>query len=168
MTLQATNQGLQTVFVYGASGHAKVLIDAIEKQGQFQVLGLLDDNPALKGVDVYGYKVIGGKEEISSQDCSLCLVAIGDNRIRHQVGCWLESVGVSLPDAIVHPSASLANGLLDIKSALVPADFDGIVLPLLDDLDGDGLDEIIVAFAEEDRLILRIFDDAEAGFVELY
>lgn len=111
MTLQAINQGRQTVFVYGASGHAKVLIDTIEKQGQFQVLGLLDDNLALKGVDVYGYKVIGGKEEISSQDCSLCLVAIGDNRIRHEVACWLQSAGICLPDAIVHPSASLARGV---------------------------------------------------------
>ncbi len=67
-----------------------------------------------------------------------------------------------------HPSPSLANGLLDIKSSRIPADFAGLVLPLLFDLDGDGRDEIIVAFAQESELILQIFDDAQAGFAVMY
>ena len=67
-----------------------------------------------------------------------------------------------------HPSPSLADGRLDIKSSRIPADFGGLVLPLLFDLDGDGRDEIIVAFAQESELILQIFDDAQAGFAVMH
>jgi len=67
-----------------------------------------------------------------------------------------------------HSSPSLSNGLLDIKSPRIPVDFGGLVLPLLFDLDGDGRDEIIVAYAQESELILQIFDDAQAGFAVLH
>jgi hypothetical protein len=80
-----------------------------------------------------------------------------------------------------HPSPSLANGLLDIKSSLIPLDFDGLILPLLSDLDGDGDedDEIVFMardaglpaprFEEPDGIVpgsgveIRIVDPIDAG-----
>lgn len=98
------------IIVIGASGHAKVVIDVLEKQGAYNAISLIDDNPELKGLDIYGYKVLGGKTDISSRNGNLCLVAIGDNRIRYEVSSWLELNGFSLSEAVVHPSAQLARG----------------------------------------------------------
>ena len=100
----------QGVFVYGASGHAKVVIDALEMQGLYRITGLIDDNANLEGQEIYGYKVLGGKRAMSSRNSSLCLVAIGDNLIRSEVGDWLAANGFIMPEAIIHPSAQLARG----------------------------------------------------------
>ena len=68
------------VIIFGASGHAKVVIDILEKQGRYEVKCLIDDNPILKGQDIYGYNIIGGKDVMESLGCNQCVVAIGDNQ----------------------------------------------------------------------------------------
>lgn len=110
MTSTANISDQRRVLVYGASGHAKVVIDALEKQGRYQIIGLIDDDAELKGQDIYGYKVLGGKSDISAQQSRLCIVAIGDNRIRSEVANWLLSNEFSFPEAVIHPSAQLARG----------------------------------------------------------
>ncbi len=52
----------EDVFVFGAGGHAKVVLDVIEKQGLYRAVGLFDDNASLQGTDFYGYRVIGGEK----------------------------------------------------------------------------------------------------------
>ena len=83
----------EKIFVFGASGHAKVVIDIIEKQNLYDILFLVDDNKTLKGKEVYGYKVVGGKkellEEYRSFSISKGIVAIGSNRDRLNIGNWL-------------------------------------------------------------------------------
>lgn len=112
MTLQ--NKRLQTsdVIIFGASGHAKVVIDIIEKQGTYRVVGLIDDNPNLKNSNVYDYKVLGGKSELSVQGCNQCLIAIGDNYTRLEIAKWAEETGLRLSKAAIHPSSQLGRGVL--------------------------------------------------------
>jgi sugar O-acyltransferase (sialic acid O-acetyltransferase NeuD family) len=100
------------IFVFGASGHAKVVIDIIERQGLSGIAFLVDDNPALKGKSFFGYTVLGGKEELLLQRGKLSrgIVAIGNNRSRMAVASWLTANGFSLATA-VHPSAQLARGV---------------------------------------------------------
>lgn len=99
------------IFVFGASGHAKVVIDSIEKQGHYDIAFLIDDNPALKNCYFYGYPVIGGKAELLDlTECpSYCVVAIGNNRARCTVASWLMMKGFELA-AVVHPSAQVGRG----------------------------------------------------------
>lgn len=111
MTQQDINQQQTDVIVIGASGHAKVVIDLIEKQDQFLVAGLVDDNPALNGQDIYGYKVLGSKEKLQSHHVKLCIVAIGDNRVRDDIAQGLVKLGIALAKAVIHPSAQLARGV---------------------------------------------------------
>ena len=44
---------MKEILVFGASGHAKVVLDTIEKEGNFQVKGLIDPNKEI-GEDVLG------------------------------------------------------------------------------------------------------------------
>ena len=47
----------EKIFVFGASGHAKVVIDVIEKQALYEIAFLVDDDLSLKGTDFFGYPV---------------------------------------------------------------------------------------------------------------
>ncbi len=103
----------EKIFVFGASGHAKVVIDIIERQGLYDIAFLVDDDPVLKGTDFYGYHVIGGKQELvdTRDKISSGIVAIGSNRARIAVAQWLSDNGYDLVSA-VHPSAQLARGAI--------------------------------------------------------
>lgn len=103
---------LEKIFVFGASGHAKVVIDIIERQGLYETSFLIDDNPALKDTDFYGYRVIGGKQELLEARNQVCggIVAIGSNEARVAVAAWLTESGFDLVTA-VHPFAQLGRGV---------------------------------------------------------
>ncbi|MGE4403625.1 MAG: acetyltransferase [Desulfobulbus sp.] len=108
------------IFLFGASGHAKVVIDIIERQGLYEIAFLVDDDPALKGQHVYGYPVIGGKEDLLAGDIHRGIVAIGSNRARRAVAGWLRDHGFDLVCA-VHPSAQLACGVIIGSGSVVMA-----------------------------------------------
>ena len=98
------------IFVFGASGHAKVVIDIIEQQGLYDIAFLVDDDTTLKTRTVYGYKVIGGKSELLASGIRLGVVAIGSNKARQSVSRWLLDNGFERITPI-HPSAQLARGV---------------------------------------------------------
>ncbi len=100
------------IFVYGASGHAKVVIDIIERQGLYDIAFLVDDNPCLKDTDFYGYHVIGGKQELLAERNRVTggIVAIGSSRVRSSMAARLTEHGFNLLTA-VHPSAQLGRGV---------------------------------------------------------
>jgi sugar O-acyltransferase (sialic acid O-acetyltransferase NeuD family) len=110
----------EKIFVFGASGHAKVVIDIIERQGLYEIAFLVDDDPALKGRQVYGYPVLGGKEDLLASDIRLGIVAIGSNRARSAVAAWLRENGFGFVSAI-HPSAQLARGVTVGSGSVVMA-----------------------------------------------
>lgn len=100
----------EKIFVFGASGHAKVVIDIIERQNLYEIAFLVDDALALRGRQTYGYPVIGGKEELLDSGIHSGIVAIGSNRARREVAAWLRKRGFDLVSA-VHPSAQIARGV---------------------------------------------------------
>ncbi len=103
------------LLVFGASGHAKVVIDLIEKSGTYVVKWVADDNAELKGSSVYGYTVLGGKESLLGNSGWLqnkpVVVAIGSNPVRSNIAEWLCVHGGVLSYALLHPSAQVARGV---------------------------------------------------------
>ena len=100
--------GKEKIFLFGASGHAKVVIDVIEKQGCYDISCIVDDDERLNGSMLYNYPVIGGKKALLQKDDALAkgIVAIGNNRIRYTISQWLEEHQYGLISAI-HPSAQI-------------------------------------------------------------
>lgn len=96
------------IVVFGASGHAKVVIDVLERQGVYEVVCLVDDDLGLKGETFFGYDVIGGKDELLAmvERPSGIIVAIGSNLARVKVASWLSENGFELISS-VHPSVQL-------------------------------------------------------------
>jgi len=103
----------QAIFLYGASGHAKVVLDIVRSSGDLRVVALLDDNRALHGSTFDGVTVPGGRETLDqlSSGCRQGLVAIGDNAIRRQIAEFLVSRGIELVSCI-HPRACLAGDVV--------------------------------------------------------
>lgn len=104
------------IVIFGSSGHAKVVIDVVEKQGKYHILGLIDSlKPA--GEMVFGYEILGAEDKLvalaESGDVDGGLIAIGDNWKRYLVS---EKVNSLLPGFqfvhVIHPSAQLARGAI--------------------------------------------------------
>lgn len=97
--------------VVGASGHAKVIIDIVEKEGRYRISHLLDDNPALHGKLFFGYRVAGATRSLlaATGEKLPALVAIGDNSARMRIAGWLRDNGFQLARA-VHPRSQIGRG----------------------------------------------------------
>ena len=48
----------QKVIIIGSSGHSKVVIDTFEKEGKYEIIGLIDSYRDL-GEETLNYKIIG-------------------------------------------------------------------------------------------------------------
>jgi sugar O-acyltransferase (sialic acid O-acetyltransferase NeuD family) len=96
------------IFVFGASGHAKVVIDAIERAGGMQVLFLCDDADEKRSTQLMGYTIVGGREELLARrsQTEVGIVAIGENAMRMKVAAWLLEHGVRLT-SVIHPAATI-------------------------------------------------------------
>ncbi|RLA94465.1 MAG: hypothetical protein DRG83_19700 [Deltaproteobacteria bacterium] len=96
------------LLIYGASGHAKVIIDIIEREGRYEIKGLIDDNPKKSGENFFGYPIIGGGEILgdATYHDHWILLAIGGNLTRKKIWDRLRSLGYKFASAI-HPSAQI-------------------------------------------------------------
>jgi sugar O-acyltransferase (sialic acid O-acetyltransferase NeuD family) len=96
----------------GASGHAKAVIDVIEKEGRYRISHLLDDDTNLHGRPFFGYQVTGAAESIlasAAAEWPMVFVSIGDNAARVRIANWLRGRGFELVRA-VHPHAQVGRG----------------------------------------------------------
>ena len=89
------------MYLYGAGGHAKVIIEILEFLN-IKVEGLYDDNPDIK--EIMGYRVLGSLDDNIILDVPL-IVTIGNNYTRKKVvlkypGCFGNAT---------HPSSVISN-----------------------------------------------------------
>lgn len=116
------------IAVFGAGGHGKVVIDAIERQPMLSVACVADDRPRADA-RLLGHAVIGDREALLARraEFDALIVAIGDNRAREEVAGWFAGQGMPLavvvhPAATVAPSAIVGEGTLVMPGAVVNAD----------------------------------------------
>lgn len=98
------------IAIWGASGHGRVVLDAVRLMGAGSVAGFIDDNPALKGKPFAGCMVLGGKEalpELLSAGVRAIHVAVGNCPARAAITQRLLAEGFS-PTSVVHPRAIVA------------------------------------------------------------
>lgn len=110
------------IIIYGAGGHGKVVADVVERQGTYNLLGFIDDNPAVWGKELSGYKILGGIDACTNGGLTRYpfIVAIGDNQARRQIVARLETLGGHFGRA-VHPSAQIAKDVRLAPGVMVMA-----------------------------------------------
>jgi sugar O-acyltransferase (sialic acid O-acetyltransferase NeuD family) len=113
------------LLVIGSSGHASVLVDAIELTGGYEIAGYLDDGLST-GTVRRGYPVLGGLKDsarvCAEQVISDVVVAVGDNWWRRKVYSDLIAKCPNLRFSIVkHQSAIVASSAKIGKGAVILA-----------------------------------------------
>ena len=103
----------EKLIIIGASGHAKVIIDIVEKQSKYELLGLIENNPNLEK-KLLGFGILGDESILSEtiyNDVHL-FIAIGDNWIRHLVKERISALHPNIKfGTLIHPSAQIAKGV---------------------------------------------------------
>ena len=106
---------MNQILLIGASEHAKVVMDIVEKEGKYKIHGLIDTyKPA--GGDMFGYKILGAEDTLVNLFMSGAvtggIVTIGDNWTRYKV---TERIKSFLPEfnfvTVMHPSAVIARAV---------------------------------------------------------
>lgn len=122
-------EDIRRIAVFGAGGHGKVVVDAILRIPGLVPACVVDDDPRFVGSHILGHQVVGGREALLAVRDTLdgIIVAIGNNRVRRELGRWLDSqslrrVSVIHPAAVVASSAQIGRGSLIMPGAIVNAD----------------------------------------------
>lgn len=104
------------MYLFGASGHGKVIKEIIEATGD-KVDAFVDDNLMLD--ELAGTKVLHGETELSPM-----IVSIGVNAIRKKiVEKLLCEFGIAIhPSAVISPSAKIGEGTVVMPGAIINAD----------------------------------------------
>lgn len=129
----------QKIFVYGASGHGKVVADILLARKESQFFGFVDDNGALLGASILGLPVFGNGEWLQQESKSLNVavaLGVGDNFVRQKLAqkcvSWgIEVVTVVHPLASVSDSARLGDGTVVMAHATINPDAcigDGVIV----------------------------------------
>ena len=97
----------QSILLYGAGGHGKVVADMIETGGKYTIAGFVDDH---RNGNFYGYPILGTGDDLSSilaKGVKTAIVSIGDAAARMDAERRLRIAGFLIA-TIIHPSAQIA------------------------------------------------------------
>ncbi len=108
------------MFLYGASGHSKVIIDIIRASGKKMLEGLYDDNPMIS--EISGISV-NNDSSILEKDTEW-IISIGNNAVRKKIADKVKRTFVSAihPDAIISPSSNIEEGTVVMARVVINAD----------------------------------------------
>lgn len=108
---------IKNMYLYGASGHAKVIIDIL-KANKIGVKALIDDNEKLSSL--LGAPVLHKK----TTGISPLIISIGNNEVRKKIATTLVAdYAVAIhPSAIVSDSVNIGQGTVIMQGAIVQID----------------------------------------------
>ena len=107
------------LFLYGASGHAKVICEILESQHCIPN-GLIDDNPLVTSLLDYPVYTTLEKASISSDD--QFIISIGNNRIRKAIAAKLNGAPFASAihaSAVISPRAVVGEGTVVMSNVSV-------------------------------------------------
>ena len=104
---------MNKMYLYGASGHARVIADILHAMG-VKIEAIIDDNPAMENLD--GIEV---RHDYRGE--SPMILAIGSNQVRmrldQKLDCeWGKAIH---PTAIVSPTATVGEGTVVMHGAII-------------------------------------------------
>jgi len=118
------------IIVYGAGGHGKSIIELIRALGGYQIIGVIDDDPGVRG-QVSDIPVLGGADVLRGlwakgvRQAANAVGGIGNIDIRAGVFEKLSQAGFTCP-ALIHPSAVIeASARLDNGVQIMPLAYVG-------------------------------------------
>lgn len=120
---------MDKIILVGAGGHAKSVVDTLEKAKRFEIAGFIDKEE--KGKSIYReYKIIGHDEDLETiygsgvKYAFVCIGFMGGSSVRDQLYCELKRIGYKLPiiadeTAIIATDVQIAEGTYVGKGAVL-------------------------------------------------
>lgn len=109
---------METINLFGASGHAKVIMDIISAQGAMPGV-LFDDSPHCS--ELHGYPVFKtGQKEL----CGPLIISIGNNEVRKLIADRYDVKYATAihPNSIVSPTANVGEGSVVMQGVIIQSD----------------------------------------------
>ncbi|OCB76561.1 acetyltransferase [Flavobacterium crassostreae] len=109
------------MYLFGASGHCKVIIDIIENENKQKIDAILDDNP--KNNTLVNSNVIK-PDSVKFKATDSLFIAIGNNYIRKKISQLykLKSPVLTHPKAIVASSVKIGEGTVIMAGSIINPD----------------------------------------------
>lgn len=107
---------MKNIVLIGGGNHAHYTIDIIQKEGKYNILGIIDSVSEV-GSEKFGFKILGRQEDllkiISQNNIDGGIISIGDNWSRYNVYTQIKEI---FPNFLfvnaIHPSVIIGN---DVK-----------------------------------------------------
>ena len=119
---------MKDIILVGGGGHCKSVIDVIEQEGKFKIIGIID-KPELLGSSVLDYSIIGNDSDLCAlaKKCKYALITIGQIKspsLRIKFFDRAIKAGYSLPkiispNAYVSGSSIIGNGVVVMHNAII-------------------------------------------------
>lgn len=111
---------MEKIIIIGGGGHAKVLIDCIESENNFEIISVLDDNPNLH--EILHYKVLRRTGLIFQNDVKIIL-GIGNNKTREKIAAEISAdyITTAHPSAVISKYAKIGKGTQIFAGAIINA-----------------------------------------------
>jgi UDP-perosamine 4-acetyltransferase len=124
---------MQPVVGLGAGGHAKGIIEILQSEGKYEIIGLLDPKPPLWRTRVMGVPVLGGDDllpDLYDQGVLFAFIGlgmVGNAEPRRRLYEKVHDHGFGVIHAIhlqsvISPSARFGHGIVVMAGAVVNAD----------------------------------------------
>jgi acetyltransferase EpsM len=103
---------MNSLLLWGAGGHGKVVLDVALAQGRFASIAFIDDDAPNMAAELCGKPVVGVSSDLellARNGYGHFVIAIGDNRVR--ASCYQRALNSPLlPATLIHPSAIVSPG----------------------------------------------------------
>lgn len=119
---------MKKVLIIGAGGHAKVAVDILWQNKEYEIVGLVD-RPGAKGF--WNIPVVGRDEDLSrlknEMHINYAFVALGNGQLRERVTQKVIAAGYDLvrvisKEAIISDYAKIGNGTVIMPGAVINAE----------------------------------------------
>jgi len=115
--------------IFGAGGHAKVLIEILSQDANISIKGILENNPSLWNTEFCGFPILGGDDLLPqyAQTVDAFVVAVGSVKATTQrkklydwgISCNLRPLSVQHPSTIIAPSARFGLGVQVLAGGII-------------------------------------------------
>lgn len=120
----------EKILLIGGGGHCHSVIDVIEQEGRFEIIGIVDKKELI-GKSILGYRVIACDDDLEAlfENCKNAVITVGQirsNQTRVMLFQKLKEIGFYLPTIIsplayVSKHASVDEGTVVMHHALINA-----------------------------------------------
>lgn len=122
---------MEDIILLGLGGHARSVVDSIEQNGLYHIVGFLDTEE-MQGKYFRDYKVLDTDDALEEyynkgiQNAFITIGYMGKNDIRNKLYCRLKQIGYTLPNiidesAVMALDVGLEDGIFIGKRAIINA-----------------------------------------------